>query len=459
MEQLQRERRRRLATLFIVLADAVFYFLLYTLLEMGIYTLNSPGSDSARLFPLPPWFFPGALGLALGLNFWLRRTQRRLVSILSANLLFYGLLVLLALFFMRATLRLAFIPQAIRLFSGQAGVANLVNVWLALIVLAIALIRTYQKSGHDPQPAEALTRFELSIAALFGLALLFSLLQIPLTGGIPWLLAGFLANGVALSLAPSITLPKKPLWLGPSVLVILLLPIAVLSPLILPYLASPAEVILQASRPILAFLLEVFLAVLIPLLSWGHMIPEASSAPDSAPPLRGLADAPSFTPSSWMNQIGHFLLVGAGILLALGLLLLLSYLTYRFLRYLFRLQEPGPNWASSERSEPGWKVFLGLLASWLRWLKTTLAWRTTPKAGIREAYHALQRWGKRHHLPREPFETPHEYMERLIQHFPRKADSLNLITDAYVQHAYGTPNTIEPRLSELLRALQSLYRR
>ena len=461
MEHLQRERRRRLAALFTVLADAVFYFLLYTLLVVGIYTLNLPGSDSARLFPLPPWFFPGALGLALGLNLWLRRTQRRLVGILSANLLFYGILVLLALFLMKPTLRLAFIPQAIRLFSGQSGVANLVNVWLALIVLAIALIHTYQKSGQDPQPAEALTHFELSITALFGLALLFSLLEIPLAGGIPWLLAGFLANGAALSLAPSRFLPEKPLWLGPSVLVTLLLPIAVLGPFILPYLALPAGVILQVSRPVLAFLQEAFLAVLILVLGWGHMIPKASSVSDYAPTSGSLADATVVTPSSWINQIGHFILVGAGILMALGILLFLFYLAYRFLRSLFRLREPGPNWVSSERSEPGWKVFLRILGSWFRWLKITFAWRIAPrwrtKVGTREAYHALQRWGKQHHLSREPFETPHEYLERLIQHFPGKADSLSLITDAYVQHAYGNPNTIEIRLTELLQGLQSLY--
>ncbi|HZK84371.1 MAG TPA: DUF4129 domain-containing protein [Desulfosporosinus sp.] len=463
MEHLECERRRRLTAFFTILADAVFYFFLSTLLEVGIYTLNLPDSDLAQLFPLRPWFFPSALGLALGLNFWVRRTQRRLVSILSANLLFYGTLVLLVLLLLRDTLSLAFIPQAKLLFSGQAGVANLANFWLTLIMLAIALIRTYQKSGQYLKHAEALTRFELSIVALFGLALLFSLLQIPMTGGMPWLLAGFLANGVALSLAPTLALPQKPFWLGPFVLVILLLPMAVLGPLILPYLSSPAEVILRTSRPVLDFLLKIFLAVITLLLGWGHMIPETSSASNSAPPSGGLADVPTFTPSSWMNQIKHFLLVGGGILLVLASLLLFSYLVYRFLRYLFRLREPEANWASSDRFEPGWKTFLHLLVSWLRWLKITLPWRITPswrtKVCSREAYHALQRWGKQHHLPREPSETPYEYQERLIQRFPSKVDSLNLITELYVQHAYGNPNSIEPRSSELLRALQRLYHR
>lgn len=463
MQHLQREQHRRLATLFTVLADAVFYYLLSTLLIVGINSLDLPNSGSAQMIPLPPWFFPSALGLVLGLNLWLRQTQRRLAGILFVNLLFYGILGFLALCLMRDTLSLAIIHQVIPLLSGQAGLANLVQVWLMLILLAIALIRTYQKSGQDLHPAEALTHFELSIATLFGLALLYSLLQIPLAGGIPWLLAGFLAQGAALSLAPSRALPQKPLWLGPSVLVILLLPIAGLSPLILPFLASPAEVILETSRPVLAFILEGFLAVLIWVFRRGHMIPQASSAPDSTSPSESLAEASSFTPSSWMNQMGLFLLESAGILLALGILLLISYLVYRFLRILFRLRDPGPNWTSAERSEPGWKVLLNLLASWLHLLKTTLAWSIAPswrtKAGIRESYQTLQRWGKQHHLPREPYETPHEYLARLRQHFPSKTDSLNLITDAYVRHTYGNPNSFEPRLSDLLRALQNLYGR
>jgi hypothetical protein len=91
------------------------------------------------------------------------------------------------------------------------------------------------------------------------------------------------------------------------------------------------------------------------------------------------------------------------------------------------------------------RLFKGVIKLLSKWMGL-LGWpfgrdvgrRLSPEAGtVREVYRQMLLWAASRGCPRDPSQTPHEYLKRLLEWLPDGKRELGFLTDHYVNARYG----------------------
>ncbi|MCG6536562.1 MAG: DUF4129 domain-containing protein, partial [Syntrophales bacterium LBB04] len=102
------------------------------------------------------------------------------------------------------------------------------------------------------------------------------------------------------------------------------------------------------------------------------------------------------------------------------------------------------------------KAVMNLLLKWLRFLgwpfgRAVGRRNLSPEAKtVRQVYRQMLLWAASKGCPRDPSQTPHEYLKRLLEWLPEAKGELGLLTDHYVNARYG-PSASAPGELERLR--------
>lgn len=171
-------------------------------------------------------------------------------------------------------------------------------------------------------------------------------------------------------------------------------------------------------------------------------LPEMAPAP-AAQLLLDLGD-PESSVYLWFNRSAVTVLVLLGLLVVF--VALRRYFRHRELS--FGMAESGARAAAVEDKEEG--LAQRLLDRFGRWRR----WRAA--ATVRQLYRSMCLEAADQGHPRDPSQTPFEYLPALSEVWPEGVDDVRLITDAYVRVRYGeAPETAE-ELDEIRQAWQRL---
>lgn len=401
------------------------------------------------------------------------RRQRNLIMISFALAFFLGVRSFL------------FQPQSLFDFSWLGALAGqIVNqpgqLWrreVALfILLAILWARGLALTGRYVAVTEI--GFRLRLGGLFFVPIIIILNIVPGTANaLPFVMLFFLAAlvAVAVSRAEEVaqqetarTYPMSPGWVGSVLLTSLsivsaaaLVALAIsgeglqllaqwLSPLWNAFAFGSMAAITTATY-LMLFLLEPFMGlmrVLGRMIAGIGFIQEGAELPEFAPApaeqlLLELGD-PQSSVYLWFNRSA------VGVLVLLGLLVVFVALRryFRHRELSFGMAQRGPAAAVAEDHEEG--LAQRLLDRFGRWRR----WRAA--ATVRQLYRSmcLEAAGQGH--PRDPSQTPFEYLPALFEVWPEGPEEVRLITDAYVRVRYGeAPETAE-ELEEIRQAWQRL---
>jgi hypothetical protein len=217
---------------------------------------------------------------------------------------------------------------------------------------------------------------------------------------------------------------------------------------ILTQVADSLQILLKdATGP----MVPVFVAILLFFFSPGKMRDDVGEMTDS---LSELGDFSATTVGKWET----FLLKG----IALGLMLVIGVvaagLFYLFIRYLLRLLLKKNTQESSKMSQS----WIGNVAQWLILLPVRV-WRMLislleSAENAASVYTGLLVWGRRSGVGLLPGETPTEYGNRLVRHFPDLDDEIAGIINAFNGEIYGQKTTDNKILFRLRLALRRMKR-
>ncbi len=320
--------------------------------------------------------------------------------------------------------------------------------------------------------------FRLRLGGLFFVPIIIILNIVPGTANpLPFIMLFFLAAlvAVAVSRAEEVaqqetakTYPMSPGWVGGVLLTSLFIVSAAalvglaisgeglvllaqwLSPLWNAFAFASMAVVTTATYLLLFFLepLMGLMRVIGRMMASVGFIREGVELPEFAPApaeqlLLELGD-PQSSVYLWFNRSAVAVLVLLSLLVVF--VALRRYFRHRELS--FGMAQRGPAAAVVEDQEEG--LAQRLLNRFGRWRR----WRAA--ATVRQLYHAmcLEAAGQGH--PRDPSQTPFEYLPALFEVWPEGLEDVRLITDAYVRVRYGeAPETAE-ELEEIRQAWQRL---
>jgi hypothetical protein len=98
---------------------------------------------------------------------------------------------------------------------------------------------------------------------------------------------------------------------------------------------------------------------------------------------------------------------------------------------------------------------LGLAGLFLR----KRAARIIPEiASVRQIYRQFLRWATAAGFPRQPSQTPHEYLYKMVGLLPEMRGDLDFITQQYTRSRYGARRLTEDELSQLRRSWYNVKR-
>ncbi len=217
---------------------------------------------------------------------------------------------------------------------------------------------------------------------------------------------------------------------------------------ILTQVADSLQILLKdATGP----MVPVFVAILLFFFSPGKMRNDIGEITDS---LSELGDFSATTVGKWET----FFLKG----IALGLMLVIGMvaagLFYLCIRYLLRLLLKKNTQNSPKKSQP----WIRNVAKWLILLPVRV-WRVLislldSAENAASVYTGLLVWGRRSGVGLLPGETPAEYGNRLVRHFPDLDDEITGIIDAFNREIYGQVNTDNKILFRLRLAQRRMKR-
>ncbi|MGI6574970.1 MAG: DUF4129 domain-containing protein [bacterium] len=435
--------------LFSILVEVCYLYPLY-------YMLNTGFGSIPALLPGPVFIFAVAV---FGVNYILARGSWRHITVWLGNLLLIvfgiGQLVHRTLFAHHAFFTRSWLSALFTLpFYTAAGL----RYWSVVALLGWLWYRAVVLVRQPPDIDATVTRFDLSIAALFVLFFVAAINDIPFPAGMFWLFALFACNSIALALAQGEDqLQGQFTWMGPLFLCLLLLPIVLGATVLLPWLSATAGLAYTAASPLVRWFGGILLRLLIWIFGAHHGVPEIIEEQPSPEP-----EIPEVEPvivlPDWLLYILQPLAWLLMVVLVLFVILVLVYLFYLFVQWLWRRQEgaPPPH-KLHEKQATWWQGFCTWLRQWLKTIHLLLLPWLPGNWGVATAYGALLSWGLRRNCPRRSAETPYEYLQRLGSRFPEKKEELNAITACYVAYYYGNKPVAAAHKQNMRRAVRRLY--
>jgi Domain of unknown function (DUF4129) len=209
-------------------------------------------------------------------------------------------------------------------------------------------------------------------------------------------------------------------------------------------------------------LLIAWLSSFFPRLPAPAMAPPPGLQPLNMPDPREMAEA------SPQNEWLGWLIVGALLLMAIGLLLVVVRVMLN--HWLTppapeeREETPAVSVEQAGDARRDAQAFLQWLLAWLRGAFSRGASRSTdrpvapePLSGdARAVYRALLEWADRQGVGRRPWETPRQFEARLQAHVAEGADTVHALTGVYEAERYGEIAPPRDRLRRLEQALRNL---
>lgn len=429
-------------TIIAMLAEASYLYPLYYLISQGFKTAPE------NLIP-----FYGLLLIGLGaalLNIIISFNQPRLITLGLVNLIAALATVLAAAYCLHLSHPFAWLD--LLSFSGT-GMWLSWQAWLITVLMLWVYTRAAIISAEEPSFRHAANRFEISMGVIFSVFLLGGILSVELTEHLLAFLICLAFNAGGLALARTGETRLRYYWPALSVFALFLVGIALVVKLLMPFLSAGSQWLYNNSTPVLK---NFFTRIFHLFLNKTHLLPEDNtpgagvSLPSGSSP-SGAGNAPAVNPE-WL-QTANSVLIWIGII-ALSLLALV--LIINLLGWLFKTRRSAP--ADRPSNHPYLLQFWFFLLDKIKqfFIQAEVLWWTYfPRSlSINQAYRYLLYWGKRHNLPREQYETPYEYCERLAHAHPQQRPHLESITLNYVSSYYGqTRNT----LAEVQAALKKLH--
>ena len=191
--------------------------------------------------------------------------------------------------------------------------------------------------------------------------------------------------------------------------------------------ADSLQVLLKdASGP----MLPVLIAILVFFFAPGKMRDEVGELTGS------LSDMSGFSPPT-VGKWETLLLKGIGLGLMVVMGIIAAGLCGLFIRYLLRLLLKKNTQNSSQLSLAWFRDAAGWLMSLpVRVWRKLLFWLESAQSAA-AVYSGLLAWGRRSGVRLLPGETPAEYGNRLVHHFPDLVDEIGWVIDAFNRETYG----------------------
>jgi hypothetical protein len=318
-----------------------------------------------------------------------------------------------------------------------------------------AIYLTYQKRFPDPY-----SHFDWLVILTFLVLLIMGLAKLTLPGGMIWIIAALFFNLLPLLIVNHIGSPVNPLSRG----VLVLLIIVVLSGVAqtvphISYVSGTAGNIFAVLKSIFLTVLS-FLGnglVLIIRLMWGRKTARPAGSDSAATAGPELQPVDGAAVPSWVNMLCQ---VGFLAIMAAFLIVVATFL-WQLLRvliiYLLQRREGRKAPQISFNPLQFWKEIFIFISRFLKKVRfLILLFGPGVDLPVDRAYLQLLWWGGWKRRPRQIYETPNDYDQRLAGYYPELSAELREITAAYVVYQYSGAdwaNTPTAALKPLLRKL------
>jgi hypothetical protein len=316
-----------------------------------------------------------------------------------------------------------------------------------------------------PKFATLISEFQFGLAILFAAHFAYAQLELKFAGLIPVTLGFFLFGLSGISVAHGLegtgwlSGPRKGRWFGVLFFSIglilgagLLISLAV-GPSLVEFLFS---VVSEAGRLILKAL-EIFFG----FLNQFFVPPKTGGLPPSMrPPSKGPADVPFVLFSDSTREVMRFLWTVLVLSLVLVALWRISSQIFEWLRRkLGEMEDVAVEPLSGAFREDVLNFLRRLVLAITNWLFRRR--KRSPRLpsqveSARRVYRQLLAWAASRGVPRTASQTPHEYLQTLLDWLPQNGGDLTFITDEYVRARYSPFIPTEKGLQELRQSWRKL---
>lgn len=385
---------------------------------------------------LMPWFLPVLAAVTTVLNLKFAGGAYRYLTIAAGNLA-----VLVTAAFTLAMSRPA------------PGVADTIIIWMLLLLVFFRAVYLSRRT------TDIFLHFDLSAAVIFLVLLITGIVKAPLAGGTVWLAASFLLNIVAISLARGGGEADGHLpWLGAVVASVVLIPLFMTARSFFPYLFQPARFLYELGRPVAGMIQHL---ILIFISFWFRFNTKTAGNPQESAD-SGFSEnaAGALADSPWFAAIVKVIFWGLLFIIIVAGLAGLLYLLGVLIKWLLKRQVV-PAGSGENTNLFSWRqLFRALYKAIVRIgesIKTMILPWLPGRIGAAQAYRVLLKWGLYRRCPRISCETPYEYQDRLILHFPGCRNELAAITASYVRFRYGKEGNRSSSSRDLKLFLRRLF--
>lgn len=391
--------------------------------------------------------------LVIGFNFLLTVRPMRILLWWGANLLAglglgYGLQC-----WMRSE-NIGFI-EYLQSLGPEGHFLSTAQTWVLLVFICLLLIRAISIMGKVVDYKQATRRLEASMAALFTGLLLLNILSVAPDPAFLALGLCLLCNAGALAFTRSSQSNSGQGWLALLVYAAIIAGAGWLIKGMLPALNLASQWLWGNTAPFLGGIISR----IVERVFKNYAIREdtGGSAVDNNPPA-GSTDldlpAPNLSPE-WMQYLAvGFTWLAVGVLV----ILVMALLAYLLTRLWYHKNPARLLVYSGGENEGVIRQLIRFLIRLFMRINLLLQPLRVGGMGIAEIYHGLLIWGSLRHQPRQIYETPYEYGERLGSQYPGKQEWIALLTDTYVCWRYGQEKIEGQKLKQMRDCLQLLYK-
>jgi hypothetical protein len=383
---------------------------------------------------------------------------------LKSRLYLYGLFWFGWIIWLAALFKLQFLDQS-SLFEAQWMISSLWTIFQvdnALNVEQITLISSIvlwwcgrRLSLIQIDSRTVLSEFQFSMAIFLLILFIESHLDGQTPRLVPVILAFFLFSLFGMAAAHGqaargwITSIYRNHWLGFLVFYVILIMAAglFLGAVIKPDLLKIMVSILQTAWEWVASIISELIAFLMSLFSgsdYGSVTPMVSKP---IPEMEPSVFVKLFRIPESVRKVSGFIMACIWIALILLALWRVSTQIFEWLRQRLANGEGAEvETISGAFKEDLIRLFKGVIKLLSKWMGF-LGWpfgrdvgrrNLSPEAGtVREVYRQMLLWTASRGCPRDPSQTPHEYLKRLLEWLPEGKRELGLLTDHYVNARYG----------------------
>jgi hypothetical protein len=217
----------------------------------------------------------------------------------------------------------------------------------------------------------------------------------------------------------------------------------------LPYLTAASAVGYDLMKGAAGSLEPIIIAVIRFIFGY------AKSGPQDPGLLAGIepeAAAGASEPGAMMVLFQKILILGAWTLLIAAGLVIVGYGSWYFLRWLFKKPYEGEPFGDFWTFSAFWMRLKALLENCFQ----RISFAKKPNTAL-QYFAALQRWGRNSGFRQRPAETPMEYGNRLVQHFPRLNAEITLIIKMLHREAYGEVALFSEQIMSVRQAWRKLH--